>query len=99
MLENVMGTSIRIKLKFRPQILSTDNQATGYASQHHSMAGGGAAERAFGIKMGDDGGGGTDSSDRVAFRWIVGASASVIVLCTIQCRRWRALVEEVDILQ
>ena len=33
---------------------------------------------AFGEKMGDDGGGGTDSLDRVASRWIVRASAYVI---------------------
>jgi len=47
-----------------------------------------AAETAFGIKVGDDGGGDTDSLDGVASRWIVGASASVIFPCTIESRRW-----------
>ena len=37
-----------------------------------------ASEKAFGIKMGDNGGGGTDSPDGVLSRWIVSASASVI---------------------
>jgi len=35
-----------------------------------------AAERAFGVIMGNDGGGGTDSLDGVASRQIVGVSAS-----------------------
>ena len=40
------------------------------------------AERAFGVKNGrGDGGGGTDSPDGVASRWIVGESASVIFPC------------------
>ena len=39
---------------------------------------GGAAEKAFGVKMGDDGGGGTGNPDGVASRWIVCASATVI---------------------
>ena len=56
----------------------------------------GCGRRAFGVKLGDDGGGGTDSLDGVASRWIVGASASVIFPCTIQSRRWRAVMEEVD---
>jgi len=55
-----------------------------------------ATEKAFGIKMGDDESGGTRSLDGVAFRRIVGASASVIFLCTIKARRWRAIMEEVD---
>jgi len=55
-----------------------------------------AAERAFSIKMGDDGGGGTDRTDGVVSRQIVGASASAIFPCTIKSRRWRAVMEEVD---
>jgi len=55
-----------------------------------------AVERAFGIKSGDDGGGGTNSADKVAFRWTVGASASVMFPYTTKCRRWRAVTEEVD---
>jgi len=55
-----------------------------------------AAERAFSVKMGDDGGWGTDSPDGVASRRIVGASASVIFPCTIKSRRWQAVMEEVD---
>jgi len=47
-------------------------------------------------KMGDVGGGGTESPDMVASRWIVGAPASVIFPCTIKSRRWRAAMEEVD---
>jgi len=39
---------------------------------------------------------GTDSADVVVSRRIVGASASVIFPCTIKCRRWRAVMEEVD---
>ena len=55
------------------------------------------AERAFGVKNGrDDGGGGTDSPDGVASRRIVGESASVIFPCSIEYRRWRAIMEEVD---
>jgi len=55
-----------------------------------------AAERAFGIKMGECGGAGIDSVDGVASRRIVGASASVIFSRTIKSRRWRAIMEEVD---
>ena len=55
-----------------------------------------AAERAIGVKMGDDGGGGTDSPDGVASRRIIGASASVIFPCTIKSRRWRSIMEDVD---
>ena len=51
---------------------------------------------AFHVKMGDEGGGGTDSQDGVASRRIVGASASVIFPCCIKSRRWRAIMEEVD---
>jgi len=47
-----------------------------------------AAERTFSIKMGDDGGEGTDSPDGVEYRQIDGASASVIFPCTIKSRRW-----------
>ena len=56
------------------------------------------AESTFSIKMGNDGGGGTDSPDKVASRQIVGfcASASVIFPCTIKSRRWQAVMEEVD---
>ena len=54
------------------------------------------AERAFGVNMGDDEGRGTDSADGVASRRIVSASASVIFPCTINSRRWRAVMEEVD---
>ena len=53
-------------------------------------------ERASGVKMGDDGGGGTDSPDGVASRWIVGASVSVIFPCSIKSRRWQAVMEEVE---
>jgi len=49
-----------------------------------------AAERAFGVKMGDCGGGGIDSPYGVASRQIVSASAYVIFPCTIKFRRWRA---------
>jgi len=52
-----------------------------------------AAERAFGVKWGDDGGRGSDSPDGVASGWIIGASGSVIFPCTIKSRRWRALTE------
>jgi len=54
-------------------------QATGYASQHYSKPveiGRLAAERAFSVIMGNDGGRGTDSLDGVASRQIVGVSAS-----------------------
>ena len=44
----------------------------------------------------DDGGGGIDSLDGLASRWIVGVSASVIFLCTMKFRRWQAVMEEVD---
>ena len=47
------------------------------------------AEKAFYVKKGDDGGGGTDSPDWVASRWIVGTSASVIFLCTIDRRHFQ----------
>ena len=40
--------------------------------------------------------GATDSPDWVASRQIVGASASVIFPCTIQCRRWHAVRAKVD---
>ena len=42
------------------------------------------AERAFDVKWGDDGGGGTDSPDGMASRRIVVASAFVIFPCNIQ---------------
>ena len=42
-------------------------------------------------KMGDDGGGGTDSLDGVSSRRIAGA----IFPCTIKSRRWRAVMEAV----
>ena len=54
------------------------------------------AERAIGVKMGDGGGGGTNSLDWVVCRWTVCASASVIFPCTIKSIRWRAVMEEVD---
>jgi len=44
----------------------------------------------------DDGGGGTNSTDGVAVRQIVYASASVIFSCTMKSRRCRAVMEEVD---
>jgi len=44
------------------------------------------AGRAFGIKMGDDGGRGTASSDGVASTRTVGASTFTIVPCTIKSR-------------
>jgi len=47
-------------------------------------------------KMGDDGGGGTDSLDWVASKRIVGACASVIFPCTIKSRRRQAVIEEID---
>ena len=53
-------------------------------------------ERAVGIKMGDDGCGGTDSPDGVVSSGIVGASASVMFPCNIESRRWRAVMEDVD---
>jgi len=43
-----------------------------------------------------NGGGGTNSPHGVAFRWFVGASASVVFPCTVESRRWRAIMEEVD---
>jgi len=46
--------------------------------------------------VGDDGGRGTDGPDGVASRQVVGTSDSVIFPCTIESRRWRAVVEEVD---
>jgi len=54
------------------------------------------AERAFGIKMGNDGGGGIDSLNEMVSRQIVTVSASVIFPCTIKSSRWRAVMEEVD---
>jgi len=51
---------------------------------------------AYWHSVGDDGGGGTDSPDWVASRWIICASAAVIFPCTIKSRRWRAVMEEVD---
>jgi len=52
------------------------------------------AERAFGVQMGvdDGGGGGIDSLDGVASGRIV----SVIFHCSINSRRWRAIMEKVD---
>jgi len=49
------------------------------------------AKRAFGIKTGDDGDGGTNSPDRVASRRTVGVS--VIFPCTLKSRKWRAITE------
>jgi len=49
---------------------------------------------AFSVKMGDDGGGSTDSPDGVVPRLLV--SASVIFPCTIKSRRWQAIREEAD---
>ena len=46
--------------------------------------------------MEDDVGGGTDSPDGVASRWIISASASVIFPCIIKSRRWQAIMKEVD---
>ena len=40
--------------------------------------------------------GGTSSSDGVASRWIVSASASVVVPCTVKSKRWRSVMEDVD---
>ena len=54
------------------------------------------AERAFGVKMGDDGGEGTDRPDGVASRRIGSVSASVIFHCSIKCRRWSAVMKEVN---
>jgi len=46
-----------------------------------------ASERALGVKkMGDDGGGGTNSPDGVVSRQIVGSAASVVFPCTIKSR-------------
>jgi len=36
------------------------------------------------------------SLDGVASRWIVSASGSVLLPCTINSRRWQAIMEEVD---
>jgi len=53
-----------------------------------------ASERAFGVQMGvdDGGGGGIDSPDGVASGRIV----SVIFHCSINSTRWRAIMEKVD---
>jgi len=57
-----------------------------------------AAERAFGVIMGNDGGGGTDILDVVASRQIVGVSASVIFPfpCNITSTNGQAVMEAVD---
>ena len=52
------------------------------------------AERAFGVKMGGDGGGSTDGPSGVESGRIVSASAFVIFVCTIKSRRWQAVMEE-----
>jgi len=36
------------------------------------------------------------SLDGMASRWIVSASGSVLLPCTIKSRRWQAVMEEVD---
>ena len=73
-----------------PGTVLSVNQATGYASQHYLVPvsskdklGGCGRKRAFSVKMGNDGGGGTDSPGRVASRRIVSVSASVIFPCTV----------------
>jgi len=72
----------------------------GYASQHHLVPVPSQdtladlrqkVHSAWGMM-----GGGTDSPDGVASRWIVHASVSVVFPCTIKSRRWRALMQEVD---
>jgi len=67
-------------------------QATSYASQHYSKPveiGRVAAERAFGVIMGNDGGGGTDILDGVASR-------RCVCLCNITSTNGRAVMEAVD---
>ena len=82
-------------------LLTTGNQATGYASQHYSVPVpsrdklGGFWQTAFSVKWGDDGGRSTESLGGVASRQIVSVSASVI--CAIKSRRWRAVMWEIDI--
>jgi len=80
-------------------------QATGYAKCKPALFGACpkpgqirrvAAERAFCVKMGDDGGGGTDSLHGVVSRLIVGVSAFVFFPGTIKSKRWRAVMEEID---
>jgi len=86
-----------------PVIESLPCRGTAYAKRHYLVPvpsrdklGGGCGRKGNGRKKvrGGDGAVGTDSPGGVAYRRIVGASASVI--CTVKSRRWRAVMEEVD---
>ena len=55
-----------------------------------------ASEKAFGIKMGDNGGGGTDSPDGVLVQVDCQCICLCYLVCPIKSRSWRAVMEEVD---